>query len=102
MGFGRDLRTRRTTKNSVQTIETVSFVNLQLLYLSSNLQLLYLSSKCGVSAIQVKAACNKPGLVPKLEIIVVELEKCKKSLSEYLRWVVIAVEVFTLVGVHRT
>lgn len=36
---------------------------------------------------QVKAACNKPGLVPKLEIIVVELEKCKKSLSEYLRFV---------------
>lgn len=35
--------------------------------------------------LQVKAACNKPGLVPKLEIIVVELEKCKKSLSEYLR-----------------
>ncbi|CAM9114065.1 unnamed protein product, partial [Sphacelaria rigidula] len=33
---------------------------------------------------KVKAACNKPGLVPKLEIIVVELEKCKKSLSEYL------------------
>lgn len=38
-----------------------------------------------VTALQVKAACNKPGLVPKLEIIVVELEKCKKSLSEYLR-----------------
>ncbi|CAM9165488.1 unnamed protein product, partial [Laminaria digitata] len=33
---------------------------------------------------KVKAACNKPGLVPKLEIIVTELEKCKKSLSEYL------------------
>ncbi|CAB1104525.1 unnamed protein product [Ectocarpus sp. CCAP 1310/34] len=33
---------------------------------------------------KVKAACNKPGLVPKLEIVVVELEKCKKSLSEYL------------------
>ncbi|CAN0205861.1 unnamed protein product, partial [Scytosiphon promiscuus] len=33
---------------------------------------------------KVKAACNKPGLVPKLEIIVVELEKCKKSLGEYL------------------
>lgn len=37
--------------------------------------------------LQVKAACNKPGLVPKLEIIVTELEKCKKSLSEYLRYV---------------
>ena len=35
----------------------------------------------------MKAACNKPGLVPQLEIIVTELEKCKKSLSEYLRYV---------------
>lgn len=49
---------------------------------------LHLRSKWPAFAVQVKAACNKPGLVPKLEIIVVELEKCKKSLSEYLRYVV--------------
>lgn len=45
------------------------------------------------TVLQVKAACNKPGLVPKLEIIVTELEKCKKSLSEYLRYVNDAIEI---------
>ncbi|CAM9207540.1 unnamed protein product [Chrysoparadoxa australica] len=33
---------------------------------------------------QVKAACNKPGLLGALESIEVEQERCKKSLSEYL------------------
>lgn len=34
---------------------------------------------------QVMAACNEPDLLTKLENLVVALEKCKKSLSEYLR-----------------